>query len=155
MLCLKFLPWKDATPPPSKRFGSMATPMPRASDSMRMKALRRVACLVAMNMPETNTLAKHWSTRPPTTQMGIDVNAAPSFPNTPNNISQKAHEKPADRDAHCVSEMTPLFCENVVLGGLVKRQARNELTPSARSPPWTCVEIKFQAPHAIDVMLSP
>merc|ERR1712100_396426 len=58
-------------------------------------------------MPETNTLAKHWSTRPPTTQMGIDVNAAPNFPNTPKRMSQKAHEKPADRDAHCVSEMTP------------------------------------------------
>ena len=67
----------------------------------------------------------------------MELNAAPSFPNTPNNISQKAHEKPADRDAHCVSAMTPLFCENVVLGGLVKRQARNELTPSARSPPCT------------------
>ena len=49
-----------------------------------------------------------------------------------------------------------VFCaENVVFGGLVKRQAMNELTPSARSPPWICVEIKFQAPHAIDVMLSP
>ena len=90
-----------------------------------------------MNMPETNTLAKHWSTRPPTTQMGIDVNAAPSFPKTPKRMSQNAHENPADRDAHCVSEMTPLFCEKVVLGGLVKRQARNELTPSASNPPCT------------------
>ena len=67
----------------------------------------------------------------------MELNAAPSFPNTPNNISQNAHAKPADRDAHCVSAMTPLFCENVVLGGLVKRQARNELTPSASNPPCT------------------
>ena len=73
----------------------------------------------------------------------------------PKRINQNAHAKPADRDAHCVSAMMPLFCENVVFGGLVKRQAMNELTPSARSPPWICVEIKFQAPHAIDVMLSP
>ena len=69
--------------------------------------------------------------------MGIDVNAAPSFPKTPKRMSQNAHENPADRDAHCVSEMTPLFCEKVVLGGLVKRQARNELTPSASNPPCT------------------
>ena len=83
----------------------------------------------------------------------MELNAAPNLPRTPKRISQNAQEKPADRDAHCVSEMTPLFCEKVVLGGLVKRQARNELTPSARSPPWICVEIKFQAPHAIDEML--
>ena len=56
-MCRRFFPWKDATPPPSKRFGSMATPMPRASDSMRMTPLRRVACFVAMNMPETKTIA--------------------------------------------------------------------------------------------------
>ena len=56
---------------------------------------------------------------------------------TPKRINQNAHAKPADRDAHCVSAMTPLFCENVVLGGLVKRQARNELTPSASNPPCT------------------
>ena len=55
----------------------------------------------------------------------------------PKRINQNAHAKPADRDAHCVSEMTPLFCEKVVLGGLVKRQARNELTPSASNPPCT------------------
>ena len=85
----------------------------------------------------------------------MELNAAPNLPRTPKRISQNAQEKPADRDAHCVSAMMPLFCENVVFGGLVKRQARNELTPSARSPPWICVEIKFQAPHAIDVMLSP
>ena len=30
--------------------------------------------------------------------MGIDVNAAPSFPKTPKRMSQKAHEKPADRE---------------------------------------------------------
>ena len=35
----------------------MATPMPRAIDSMRMTPLRRVACFVAMNMPETKTIA--------------------------------------------------------------------------------------------------
>ena len=85
----------------------------------------------------------------------MELNAAPNLPMIPKRINQNAHAKPADRDAHCVSAMMPLFCENVVLGGLVKRQARNELTPSARSPPWICVEIKFQAPHAIDVMLSP
>ena len=55
----------------------------------------------------------------------------------PKRINQNAHEKPADRDAHCVSAMTPLFCEKVVFGGLVKRQARNELTPSASNPPCT------------------
>ena len=55
----------------------------------------------------------------------------------PKRINQNAHAKPADRDAHCVSAMMPLFCENVVFGGLVKRHARNELTPSASSPPWT------------------
>jgi hypothetical protein len=92
---------------------------------------------------------------PPITQIGMELNAAPNLPKTPKRINQNAHAKPADRDAHRVSAMMPLFCENVVFGGLVKRQAMNELTPSARSPPWTCVEIKFQAPHAIDVMLSP
>ena len=55
----------------------------------------------------------------------------------PKRINQNAHAKPADRDAHCVSAMMPLFCENVVFGGLVKRQARNELTPSASNPPCT------------------
>ena len=67
----------------------------------------------------------------------MELNAAPNLPKTPKRINQNAHEKPADRDAHCVSAMTPLFCENVVLGGLVKRQARNELTPSASNPPCT------------------
>ena len=50
---------------------------------MMMKLLRRVTCLVAMIMPDTNTDAKHWSTRPPTTQIGIELNAAPSLPKTP------------------------------------------------------------------------
>ena len=56
------------------------------------------------------------------------------MPKTPKRISQKAHAKPAARDAHCVSLMTPLFCEKVVFGGLVKSVARNELKPSARMP---------------------
>lgn len=67
----------------------------------------------------------------------MELNAAPNLPRTPKRISQNAQEKPADRDAHCVSAMMPLFCENVVFGGLVKRQARNELTPSASNPPCT------------------
>ena len=67
----------------------------------------------------------------------MELNAAPNLPKTPKRINQNAHAKPADRDAHRVSAMMPLFCENVVFGGLVKRQAMNELTPSARSPPWT------------------
>ena len=104
---------------------------------MMMKLLRRVTCLVAMIMPDTNTDAKHWSTRPPTTQIGIELNAAPSLPKTPKRISQKAHAKPAARDAHCVSLMTPLFCEKVVFGGLVKSVARNELKPFANNPPAT------------------
>ena len=51
------------------------------------------------------------------------------------------HEKPADRDAQRERAMTPLFCEKVVLGGVVKSAARKELTPSARSPPWTRGEL--------------
>ena len=66
----------------------------------------------------------------------MELNAAPNLPKTPNNISQKAHEKPADRDAHCVSAMTPLFCENVVLGRTVMSAERNEAMPSASRPPW-------------------
>ena len=37
-----------------------------------------------MIIPLTNTDAKHWSTRPPTTQIGILLNAAPNLPKTPN-----------------------------------------------------------------------
>ena len=59
----------------------------------------------------------------------MELNAAPNLPKTPKRISQNAHAKPAARDAHCVSLMTPLFCEKVVFGGLVKSVARNELRP--------------------------
>ena len=82
-------------------------------------------------------MAKHCNTTPPTTQMGIDENAAPILPMTPKRINQNAQAKPAARDAHCVSWITPLFWENVVLGGDVKSAASSELTPSASSPPWT------------------
>ena len=58
------------------------------------------------------------------------------MPRTPKRISQNAQEKPADRDAHCVSAMMPLFCEKVVLGGEPQRHAMTELTPSAMTPPW-------------------
>ena len=50
-------------------------------------------------------------------------------------MSQMAHEKPAERDAHLVSAMMPLFCENVVLGGEPRKHAMMELMPSARTPP--------------------
>ena len=59
----------------------------------------------------------------------------------PNIISQKAHEKPTEREAQRVRAMSPLFCEKVVLGGEPKRAARSELRPSARRPPWTREEI--------------
>ena len=47
-----------------------------------------------------------------------------------------AQAKPAARDAHAVIWITPLFCENVVFGGVRKSAARSELMPSARRPPW-------------------
>lgn len=47
---------------PSKICGSMATPMPQPSASMRMNELRRVRTVVAMFMPETKTIEKHCST---------------------------------------------------------------------------------------------
>ena len=70
------------------------------------------------------------------TQMGIEAKAAPKWPKMPRQMSQKAHEKPAEREAHLVSAMRPLFCEKVVLGGEPKRQAKKELMPSASTPPW-------------------
>lgn len=51
-------------------------------------------------------------------------------------MSQPAHARPAARLAQRVSEMTPLFCEKVVFGGVVMSVARSELTPSQSSPPW-------------------
>ena len=50
-------------------------------------------------------------------------------------MSQKAHEKPTERLAQRVRAISPLFCEKVVLGGELKKVARNELTPSASKPP--------------------
>ena len=67
------------------------------------------------------------------TQMGIEAKAAPKWPKMPRQMSQKAHEKPAEREAHLVSAMRPLFCEKVVLGGEPNRQAKMELTPAARA----------------------
>ena len=58
-----------------------------------------------------------------------------TLPKRPMMMSQMAHEKPAERDAHLVSAMMPLFCENVVLGGEPRKHAMMELMPSARTPP--------------------
>ena len=98
--------------------------MPKASASIRIKELRRVILYVASCMPLTMTIVKHCTTMPPTTQMGMEANAAPSFPMTPNTMSQPAHAKPAERDAQRVSAMTPLFWLKVVFGGDVKMHAR-------------------------------
>ena len=73
------------------------------------------------------TIVKHCTTMPPTTQMGMEANAAPSFPMTPNTMSQPAHAKPAERDAQRVSAMTPLFWLKVVFGGDVKMHARSRV----------------------------
>ena len=54
----------------------------------------------------------------------------------PRRMSQIAHAKPAEREAHCESLIMPLFCEKVVFGAVPKQQARNEFTPSASRPPW-------------------
>lgn len=88
-------------------------------------------------MPATNTAVNAWRTRPPTTQIGIEAKAAPKCEKMPRQMSQKAHEKPTEREAQRVTGMRPQFCEKVVLGGEPKRAARNELTPSASRPPCT------------------
>eukprot|EP00967_Tisochrysis_lutea_P140649 scaffold257331_cov27-Tisochrysis_lutea.AAC.2 len=77
----------------------MATPRPNASESIRMKEFRRVRFEQAIFMPETKTIVKSCSTMPPTTQMGIEVKRPPTLPKMPNMMSQKAHEKPAEREA--------------------------------------------------------
>lgn len=101
-----------------------------------MNWLRREKSDVAMSMPETSTEENICSTTPPTTQMGIEAKHAPNLPKRPRQMSQKPQAKPAEREAHLVSAIRPLFCEKVVLGGEPKRHARKELTPSARRPPW-------------------
>merc|ERR1712084_143362 len=50
-------------------------------------------------------------------------------------MSHPAAAKPAEREAHLVSAMMPLFCEKVVFGGEPQRQAIMELMPSASTPP--------------------
>ena len=55
-----------------------------------------------------------------------------------------AQAKPAARDAHAVIWITPLFCENVVFGGVRKSAARSELMPSARRPPWMRDIVAFE-----------
>merc|ERR1719310_919465 len=62
----------------------------------------------------------------------------------PRKISQPAQAKPAARDAHPVIWITPLFCENVVFGGVSMSAARSELMPSARRPPWTRDIVAFE-----------
>ena len=115
---------------PRTKLGSIssANPEPRRA-CRRRPATRRVGR--ASNIP-ANTLAKHWSTRPPTTQMGIEERRAVS--RTHHNISQKTHEVAAgdatlERDA-------PLFCENVVFGAFVRRRRRGTRR-SASNPPCT------------------
>mmetsp|Transcript_40069 Transcript_40069/g.111372 ORF Transcript_40069/g.111372 Transcript_40069/m.111372 type:complete len:341 (-) Transcript_40069:641-1663(-) len=102
-----------------------------------MKLLRRLRSFATTLIPPTKTIEKHISTRPPTTQIGIEDMIAPNLPMTPNRINQQAHAKPAARDAQRVSAMTPLFCEKVVFGGEVKTAAKRELMPSASRPPCT------------------
>mmetsp|Transcript_50018 Transcript_50018/g.161109 ORF Transcript_50018/g.161109 Transcript_50018/m.161109 type:complete len:205 (-) Transcript_50018:1017-1631(-) len=103
---------------------------------MTMKLLRRtLRSGPRICMPATKTIVKHWRMTPPTIGIGMEAIAAPTLPKSPMKMSQPAHAKPAERDAHLVSAMMPLFCENVVLGGEPQRHAMMELTPSASTPP--------------------
>ena len=73
--------------------------------------------------------------------MGL-LRAAPGVRGASEGVPAQA--KPAARDAHAVIWITPLFCENVVFGGVRKSAARSELMPSARRPPWMRDIVAFE-----------
>ena len=73
---------------------------------------------------------------------GALLRAAPGVRGASEGVPAQA--KPAARDAHAVIWMTPLFCENVVFGGVRKSAARSELMPSARRPPWMRDIVAFE-----------
>mmetsp|Transcript_117481 Transcript_117481/g.332874 ORF Transcript_117481/g.332874 Transcript_117481/m.332874 type:complete len:271 (-) Transcript_117481:884-1696(-) len=121
-----------------KMLGFIATPTPTPSAMPRTTRLRRdcMSTLDRMARPLMNTWQKRNVVMPPITQSGMLLMMPLNLATTPRKRSQQPHATPARRDAHFVSEMTPLFCENVVLGMPVARAARNEQIPSERRPPW-------------------
>ena len=56
---------------------------------------------------------------------------------SPKRMRKKQAMYPARLFAHRVMAITPLFCEKVVLGGVIINPPRSEASPSASSPPWT------------------
>ena len=73
---------------------------------------------------------------------GALLRAAPGVRGASEGVPAQA--KPAARDAHAVIWITPLFCENVVFGGVRKSAARSELMPSANRPPWMRDIVAFE-----------
>ena len=107
----------------------MATPMPTPREMARIMRLRRDirSLLATVFSPEMNTFTKRKVVMPPMTQSGMAEMMPEILARTPKKMSQHPHATPAFLDAHLVSAMTPLFCEKVVFGGLVKSVARNDL----------------------------
>ena len=61
---------------------------------------------------------------------GMVVTQPPTLASTPKMMSQMPQATPAQREAHRVSAITPLFCANVVLGSVIAMAPKNELQPA-------------------------
>ena len=72
---------------------------------------------------------------PPNTDLGIKPTKAASLGKSPREIKIPATANPTRRAATPVKPMTPLFCENVVLGMELKMPASRLPKPSASIPP--------------------
>ena len=64
-----------------------------------------------MSDAATTRLAKRKVTMPPSTQLGMSEQNPPRGPMRPKRMSQKAHARPAAREAQRVIAITPEFCE--------------------------------------------
>ena len=103
-----------------------------------MNRFRRVmGTLLSTVIPDTMTLAKRKVVMPPSTQSGMDATTPPNLPMSPKRKRNTAQLRPAAREAHRVSAITPLFWEKVVFGAVVISAASRELHPSASRPPCT------------------
>lgn len=58
------------------------------------------------------------------------VTQPPTLARTPKAMSQMPQAMPAQREAHRVSAITPLFCAKVVLGSVIAMAPKNELQPA-------------------------
>ncbi len=61
-------------------------------------------------MPDVATEANRNVVTPPRTGLGMARKTPDIFPSTPNRIRKAQHQRPAERLAHLVIAITPLFC---------------------------------------------